>query len=176
MRIGVLVNPSAGHGQRAQAVISRLEVRWQGHQLLAVDGPAAPCFSRAELLPEPAGGYVEKLFGSVRALLTAGAEMIVTLGGDGTAAYVAEALGDARRTVPLLGIVVVSTVLPYVLYTWGLQRMDSGRAAILAAVEPLVGTVLGMAAYGESRAPAKLAGILLILAAILLLNRREKST
>lgn len=104
MRIGVLVNPSAGHGQRAQAVISRLEVRWQGHELLAVDGPAAPCFSRAELLPEPAGGYVEKLFGSVRALLTAGAEMIVTLGGDGTAAYAAEALGECRKAVPLLGI------------------------------------------------------------------------
>ena len=73
MRIGVLVNPSAGRGQRAQAVISRLEERWQGHELLAVAGPAAPCFSRAELLPEPAGGYVEKFFGSVRAILIAGA-------------------------------------------------------------------------------------------------------
>jgi drug/metabolite transporter (DMT)-like permease len=75
-----------------------------------------------------------------------------------------------------LGIGVVSTVLPYVLYTWGLQRMDSGRAAILVAVEPLVGAVLGMAAYGEPRDAAKLAGILLILAAILLLNRPEKGT
>ncbi len=73
-----------------------------------------------------------------------------------------------------LGIGVVSTVLPYGLYTWGLQRMDSGRAAILAAVEPLVGAVLGMALYGEPHDPAKLAGILLILAAILLLNRPEK--
>ena len=104
MRIGVLVNPSAGHGQRAQAVISRLEERWQGHELLTVAGPDAPCFSRAELLPEPAGGYVEKLFGSVRALLAAGTELIVTLGGDGTAAYAAEALGDSRKAVPLLGV------------------------------------------------------------------------
>ena len=76
--------------------------------------------------------------------------------------------------LPLLGIGIVSTVLPYVLYTWGLQRMDSGRAAILAAVEPLVGAVLGMALSGEPHDPAKLAGILLILAAILLLNREEK--
>jgi drug/metabolite transporter (DMT)-like permease len=75
-----------------------------------------------------------------------------------------------------LGIGIVSTVLPYVLYTWGLQRMDSGRAAILVAVEPLVGAVLGMAAYGEPRDAAKLAGILLILVAILLLNRPEKET
>ena len=104
MRIGVLVNPSAGHGQKARAVISRLEESWQGHELLAMAGPSAPCFTRATLLPEPDGGYVEKLLGSVRALLDAGAQMIVTLGGDGTAAYAAEALGDARRTVPLLGI------------------------------------------------------------------------
>ena len=104
MRIGVLVNPSAGHGQKARAVISRLEESWQGHELLAMAGPSAPSFTRATLLPEPDGGYVEKLFGSVRALLDAGAQMIVTLGGDGTAAYAADALGDARRTVPLLSI------------------------------------------------------------------------
>lgn len=104
MRIGVLVNPSAGHGQKARAVISRLEESWQGHELLAMAGPSAPCFTRATLLPEPNGGYVEKLFGSVRALLDADAQMIVTLGGDGTAAYAAEALGDTRRAVPLLGI------------------------------------------------------------------------
>ncbi len=73
-----------------------------------------------------------------------------------------------------LGIGVVSTVLPYCLYTWGLQRMDSGRAAILVAVEPLVGAMLGMAAYGEPHDAMKLAGIGLILAAILLLNRPEK--
>ena len=73
-----------------------------------------------------------------------------------------------------LGIGVISTVLPYVLYTWGLQRMDSGRAAILVAVEPLVGAVLGMVCYGEPHDLPKLAGIALILAAILLLNRREK--
>ena len=104
MRIGVLVNPSAGHGQKARAVISRLEESWQGHELLAMAGPSAPSFTRATLLPESDGGYVEKLFGSVRTLLDAGAQMIVTLGGDGTAAYATEALGDARRTVPLLGI------------------------------------------------------------------------
>ena len=79
-----------------------------------------------------------------------------------------------KLLLPLLGIGVVSTVLPYVLYTWGLQRMDSGRAAILVAVEPLVGAVLGMVCYGEPHDLPKLAGIALILAAILLLNRREK--
>ena len=94
-------------------------------------------------------------------------------------------LGKAAGTVALLGespilllsclgIGLVSTVLPYALYTWGLQRMESGRAAILVAVEPLVGAVLGIVCYGEPHGPAKLAGILLILGAILLLNLPEK--
>lgn len=104
MRIGVLVNPSAGQGHRVQAVIARLEARWQDCELLALWGPAAACFSRARLLPEPDGGYVDRLTKSVKALLAQGADLLVTLGGDGTAAYAAEALGDARRRVPLLGI------------------------------------------------------------------------
>ena len=58
---------------------------------------------------------------------------------------------------------VVSTVLPYALYTWGLQRMDSGRASLLVAVEPLVGCVVGITVFHESANPLKLLGIVLIL-------------
>ena len=71
-----------------------------------------------------------------------------------------------------LGIGIVCTVLPYFLYTWGLARMESGKAAILVAVEPLVGAVIGMTVFGEDRSPAKLIGIALILAAIVLLSKQ----
>ena len=73
-----------------------------------------------------------------------------------------------------LAIGVVSTALPYVLYTWGLQRMDSSRAAILAASEPLVGAVLGILAYAEPHGPLKLLGVALILAAIVVQSRQSK--
>lgn len=90
-------------------------------------------------------------------------------------------LGKIGQTVtafkadPLLllwgaGIGLVSTVLPYFLYTWGLQRMDSGKAAILVAVEPLVGAVIGMTVYHESHEFLKIVGMVLIFAAIILLN------
>lgn len=69
-----------------------------------------------------------------------------------------------------LGIGIFCTVLPYFLYTWGLQRMESGKAAILVAVEPLVGAVLGMTFFHESKSFPKIVGIILILGAILLLN------
>ena len=72
-----------------------------------------------------------------------------------------------------LGITVFCTVLPYFFYTWGLQRMDAGKAAIMVAVEPMVGAVLGMTVLHESHGAAKLCGIVLILAAVILLGTEK---
>ena len=73
------------------------------------------------------------------------------------------------------GIGVCCTVLPYFLYTWGLERMESGKAAILVAVEPVVGAALGMAVFHESRSAVKLIGICAVLAAIVLLELPNKN-
>ncbi len=69
-----------------------------------------------------------------------------------------------------IGIALVSTALPYFFYTWGLARMEAGRAAILVAVEPLVGALIGMLVFREDHGPLKLLGIFLILAAVVILN------
>jgi len=73
------------------------------------------------------------------------------------------------------GIGVISTVLPYFFYTWGLKRMEPSRAAILVAVEPLVGAVIGMTVFHEPHNVLKITGIILILAAIIILNVRFPS-
>lgn len=94
-------------------------------------------------------------------------------------------LGKPAETVSLLvqnpiaipyalGIAVIGTVLPYLCYTWGLQRMEAGQAAILVSVEPIVAAVLGMTVLHESREITKIFGILLILAAVVLMNLKEK--
>lgn len=70
----------------------------------------------------------------------------------------------------LLGLSVISTVFPYFLYTWGLQHMEPGKAAILVAVEPVVGAVIGMTVFREPHDPFKLIGIALIISAIIVLN------
>lgn len=75
-----------------------------------------------------------------------------------------------------LGIGIICTVLPYFLYTFGLERMESGKAATLVAVEPIVGAVIGMTLFHESRSVTKIAGILLILGAMVMLNVKEKRT
>lgn len=69
-----------------------------------------------------------------------------------------------------LGLGIVSSLLPFLLYTVGLKALEAGKAAILATVEPMVGSLLGIFAYGESVGVQKVAGMLLILAAIVLVN------
>lgn len=71
------------------------------------------------------------------------------------------------------GSAVVCSIAPYLLYTYGLSRMEAGRAAILATVEPLVGAVVGIAYFQESHDVVKLAGMALIFGAIVLLNQKS---
>lgn len=68
----------------------------------------------------------------------------------------------------------MSTVLTYFLYSWGLKRMESGKAAVLVTTEPLVGAVLGIALFHESHGILKILGMALILGAIVVLSGQEK--
>ena len=79
-------------------------------------------------------------------------------------------VADPKAAAWGLGIGVVCTIIPYLLYTKGLQGLETGRAAILATVEPLVGAVLGIFLYGESTGMLKIVGMLLILGAVIVLN------
>lgn len=72
-----------------------------------------------------------------------------------------------------LGLGLFSTILPYYLYTLGLEKLESGVAAVLVAVEPAVGAVLGMTVFHEDRGALKLLGIVLVLVAIVVMNRDE---
>lgn len=78
----------------------------------------------------------------------------------------------------LLAVVytIVTTVLPYLLYTAGLSQVETGTASVLASVEPVVATVLGFVVFSETPTLEALLGILLVLAALLLLSvKKEKN-
>ncbi len=82
---------------------------------------------------------------------------------------------SAPTSIPL---VIVSTllcaVLPYVFYTAGLKVLDTAVAGVLVAVEPLIGSVIGIAVFREEAPILKVIGILLILASIVLLSVTAK--
>ena len=48
-----------------------------------------------------------------------------------------------------LGLVVLCTVAPFILYTKGLSQVESGKASILASVEPVAAALAGIVAFGE---------------------------
>lgn len=77
---------------------------------------------------------------------------------------------DFKSAVWLLGVSFICTVVPYLSYTAGMQRIEVSKAAVFVTVEPLVGALLGILAYGESAGPAKLIGIALILVSVVLLS------
>ena len=73
-----------------------------------------------------------------------------------------------------LGTGIVTCYLPYLLYTYGLTGLETGRASIMASVEPVVATLVGALVFHESMSLLSALGVALVLAAVVLLNLRLK--
>lgn len=64
----------------------------------------------------------------------------------------------------------LTTVLPYILYTWGLSFVENSRASIMATIEPVVATLLGVFLLGEPMTLMNGAGVIMVLVALSLLR------
>ena len=80
---------------------------------------------------------------------------------------------DTKSIFLSCGIALLCTVLPYIFYTIGLSGLETGKAAILATVEPLVATIIGFIVWQEDFSIIKLIGIAAILCSVLLLSVRN---
>lgn len=100
------------------------------------------------------------------------------------AAIAAAALWGVREPAALLcaswgnaGLCVLAALvtcyLPYLLYTYGLTGVEAGRASILASVEPVVATLVGLIAFGEGLTMPSVLGIVLVLSAVVILNLKK---
>jgi drug/metabolite transporter (DMT)-like permease len=72
-------------------------------------------------------------------------------------------------------IAVVGTILPFGLYFQGIHRIRSTHAAITATLEPVTAGVIAFLFLNELLAPTQILGGLLVLAAIIYLQRRPPS-
>lgn len=68
----------------------------------------------------------------------------------------------------------LSTVLAFLLYTVGLKNLDNGKASILASVEPVAATLIGVIFYKETLSVGEVFGVVLVLGAIVLCNLEHK--
>lgn len=70
---------------------------------------------------------------------------------------------------------VVTAILPYAFYTLGLSALEAGKASVMASLEPVVATLLGLIVFHEIPSPLSFLGIVLVLAGVLLLNVKWKN-
>ena len=64
----------------------------------------------------------------------------------------------------------ITAVIPFLSYTLGLESVEASKAGIIATIEPMVATLIGIIVFAEKLTIMSGAGILLILAAVVILN------
>ncbi|MBQ6816782.1 MAG: EamA family transporter [Clostridia bacterium] len=65
------------------------------------------------------------------------------------------------------------TILPYLLYTFGLKNTQTGVALITASVEPVVATIIGFIFFNEIPSINSIIGIVLVLTSVCILNLKN---
>ena len=69
---------------------------------------------------------------------------------------------------------LVTAVVPFLSYTLGLRTVEASKAGIIATIEPMVATLVGILVFSEPLTLLSGLGILLILSAVVILNRKQK--
>ena len=71
---------------------------------------------------------------------------------------------------------LITAVIPFLFYTLGLHMVEASKAGILATVEPMVATIIGIVFFSEQLTIFSGLGILLILVAVIILNLKKNDT
>ena len=77
-----------------------------------------------------------------------------------------------EAVIMVFACAIVATVIPYLLYTKGLEFVENSKAAVIVAVEPVTATVLGTVLYKESLTVSAVVGIILVIVAIAMLSSK----
>jgi drug/metabolite transporter (DMT)-like permease len=75
----------------------------------------------------------------------------------------------------MIGLATVPTVLAYLLYTIGLNKVESSTAAILATMEPVAAILVGIILFKEDIVILQFIGILFILSSVFILSIKRKT-
>jgi drug/metabolite transporter (DMT)-like permease len=68
---------------------------------------------------------------------------------------------------------IVSCYLPYLLYTYGMTKVETGKASVMASTEPVVATLMGALIYKEQMPLISVLGVLLVIGALCALNLKH---
>ena len=83
---------------------------------------------------------------------------------------------DMHNTLILILFALLTGLVPYALYTYGLSRTPAGKAAIIACIEPVTASLAGCFILGEEMSLKTISGIILVLSAVIVLQIKEKAS
>ena len=85
-------------------------------------------------------------------------------------------MATPANTLWSLSIAVFETVLPYMLYTYGLSKTAAGKAAVLCIAEPVVAAVIGTLVFAEYMGPLGILGIVLVAIGLIVLEHNPNNS
>ncbi|MGH2704667.1 MAG: EamA family transporter [Actinomycetota bacterium] len=73
---------------------------------------------------------------------------------------------DASYLPAILFLGAVTTIVPFLLFVWGLERVDASSAGVVSTLEPVAAALIAFVWLGQSLRPLQVAGAALVIAGI----------
>lgn len=83
---------------------------------------------------------------------------------------IAENISEVNFLAYVISLGLFPTVLAFLSYTKGLDKIESSKASIIATVEPVVATIIAVVAFGEVLSVQHIFGIILVISAIFIVK------
>ena len=80
---------------------------------------------------------------------------------------------DGKTALLFLGLSLIITVLPYIIYTCGLKKVPPSEASVIASVEPLIAALVGVLVYNQTMGIFGIIGMVLVLTAVVILSYKK---
>ncbi|MCA0987132.1 DMT family transporter [Guptibacillus algicola] len=74
----------------------------------------------------------------------------------------------------VIGLGFLSTMLPFIFYTKGLQYVESSRASIIATIEPVVASVVGFFIFNETLSLWQYVGMIMVISSVIIVQESKK--
>jgi len=87
---------------------------------------------------------------------------------------IAKLTSDPANWVWVFCMAFFSTCMAFTIYTIGLKYMETGRAAVLATLEPIVTTLVGVIIYREKLSVLMIIGIVMVLGSSVMISRAKE--
>ncbi|MFD2680291.1 DMT family transporter [Bacillus seohaeanensis] len=81
---------------------------------------------------------------------------------------------DIKVWMYIIGLGFLSTMLPFIFYTKGLNTIESSRASIIATIEPVVASLMGFLIFHEKLNLCQYLGIIMVIAAVVIVQESTK--